>query len=338
MALWLRQANAQRIQGVTLMDADGVNWFLADVVQENERNYAMQRVQTGAYVVTHRLRTWAQRRGPSGIWQHTWKHAISHADETVYLLVQRIGMRPVPINMHTSITDMEFFDGDGTATEFYTWRPLLGASYAQSGSTGLGVNAGTSASSWTVYNAGTGATVTTVYGRTITVLDFAGAVADTVSLSITDDDAVTTVHTLTGVAGAPGADQFQCVTDNDTTAENLKLLIDGKAGVSATRSGAIVTLTPDATTITLTHSTSDASDLEYHPSATEVALDLTGTYAWRRLKFGAAPSNMQGGVRVEGHFLYRVCFDPGAHDFAAPRDATANVGLTMVLTEIGGGN
>ena len=90
---------------------------------------------------------------------------------------------------------------------------------------------------------GTSSTFTDLLGVaatcTITVSDFSNlATGDKVTLVATDQ----TSHAFT-TAGSAGSGAFVAETNNDTTAENLKVQIDANAKFSATRAGAVVTVT-----------------------------------------------------------------------------------------------
>ena len=330
MALYV--PTLQRINGATLADADSINWLMQDFVQENELNYGMQRVHTGARVVTYRSRTYNNRTGPGAMYQHTWAMPLNHViDETLYQQLHRILLRPVTKTMTTRVQDWEFFSGDGTTREFYLWRQALGAGYSQSASTGLGVNSGNPVE-LRVYNAGDGTSYAVVNGRTYTMLDFAGAVGDTVTITVGG-----TATVLTGVAGAPGANQWQSSVSNDNSAENLRVAIDALAGVTATRSTNVVTVIKDAATLTLTLASSDPSDIEVHPTTGEVAIDIAGTYAYKNLQFNAAPASTPiGNVRVEYQSLYRVEAAQNAWQFTSAHNAQSFISSGIGFVEVGG--
>ena len=105
---------------------------------------------------------------------------------------------------------------------------------------------------------GTSSTFTDLLGVaatcTITITNYANlANGDKVTLIATDQ----TSHDFT-TAGSAGSGSFVAETNNDTTAENLKVQIHANSKFSATRSGAVVTVTQATagiegqTTVTLT--------------------------------------------------------------------------------------
>ena len=108
------------------------------------------------------------------------------------------------------------------------------------------------------FRMGTDSTFTDLLGVaatcTITISNFSNlANGDKVTLVATDQ----TSHDFT-TAGSAGSGDFVAETNNDTTAENLKVQIHANSKFSATRSGAVVTVTQAVagikgqTTVTLT--------------------------------------------------------------------------------------
>ena len=333
MPLLLQQANAARIQGTALNDGAGspVNRFLTDFTQTNEPNFGTRRVLVGSWVQVFRQRNHGGKRGPGGMYQHSWNSNTRFCDDTLFTLVQRITARNVPVTMHTSLLDVEFFSGDASTTEFFPFRQILSSGYSQSGTTGLGEQSGSTAASFAILNAGTGAAWgTVVYDRTLQMLDFAGLAADVDTVTVTVDGTATV---LTAVAGVPGANEFRCITTDEVSATNLATAIDGITGVSASSSGTdTVTVVKDTDTITVTLATSDdATDLAIHPIGTEVAIDTTGPDPWRNLVFATAPADALAMIEINYHALYNVTAHMTQAAFPGGRDGTqvTSYGLNM---------
>ena len=119
--------------------------------------------------------------------------------------------------------------------------------------------------------------------RTVTVASYATAVGDTVTVTV---DGAATV--LTGVAGAPGAGEFQAATSNNATATSLASAISAIAGIrSATANSAVITVITNDDVETMTIAPSDSSittagvSVTYEPVATQGARGSVSLTAYR---------------------------------------------------------
>ena len=329
MPLLLQQANAARIQGIALNDGAGspVNRFLTDFTQVNEPNFATRRVLTGGWVQVFRQRNHGGKRGPGGMYQHSWNSNTRFCDDTLFTLVQRITGRNVPVTMHTSLLDVEFFSGDGTITEFFPFRQILSSGYSQSGTTGLGVQSGSTAASFAILNAGTGAAWGTVgYDRTFTVSAFGALGAASVVVTV---DGTATTCTEDGVGVPPN---WNAAGSNNATATSLAAAINSISGVSCAAVGAVCTTVKDTDTITVVQTTSDAANLPVSPTGTGVNIDTTGPDPWRNLVFATAPADGLANIEINFHALYNVTAHMTQAAFPGGRDGTqvTSYGLNML--------
>jgi len=325
MPLLLQQANAARIQGTALNDGAGspVNRFLTDFTQTNEPNFGTRRVLVGSWVQVFRQRNHGGKRGPGGMYQHSWNSNTRFCDDTLFTLVQRITARNVPVTMHTSLLDVEFFSGDASTTEFFPFRQILSSGYSQSGTTGLGEQSGSTAASFAILNAGTGAAWGTVgYDRTYTMGNIA-AMGGAIQVITVDGTATTLTEGIDWVGVAAGS--------SINAATNLAVVINAISGVTATSGGtAIVTTVKDTDTITVTQTT-DNAEIVVSPTGTGVNIDTTGPDPWRNLVFATAPADALAMIEINYHALYNVTAHMTQAAFPGGRDGTqvTSYGLNM---------
>ena len=166
----------QLLDGATVTDALGIDRLMNGFTRIPGPGFSMQETLANTVIQQYRISSWSGRRGPTGITRNRWSTETVYCDVTMFRNIQRRVKRPIRHNFTDKLEEVEFFDGNGTATVFDLYRQGLGVGYAASG--GLGVNGGAALEQIEVRRLDTGASYTIVY-------DIAPAVATEVRIDTT---------------------------------------------------------------------------------------------------------------------------------------------------------